>query len=148
MKSLADNRSARYDYEILEKIEAGIALLGHEVRAVKIGKMSLLGSFISIRRGEAYLKNASIAPYQPHNTLDEYDERRSRKLLLQKKETERLLIKSQEKGISIIPLRVYDKNGMIKVEIAVGRGRKQRDKRENIKKRDMLRDVERETRAK
>ncbi len=137
----ASNKKAFFDYHVLDKFEAGIHLLGHEVKAVRQGKVSLFGSHVSIRNGEAFLLNCEIAPYQPKNTSSEYDRSRDRKLLLHKKEIAKLAVKSEEKGITLIPLRIYQKKGLLKLEIGVCRGKKKWDKRETIKKRDAERRI-------
>lgn len=136
MHELSFNKRAFFDYEILEKIEAGISLLGSETKAVKTRKMNLGGAYIIVRNGEAFLLNATIPPYQPQNISSSYNQKRTRKLLLKKKEINYLLNKSKQKGLTLIPLRVYNKRGLIKLEIAVAKGKKLFDKREKIKKRE------------
>lgn len=118
-------------------------MFGHEVKAIKTGHVSLKGSFVVIRGGEAYLLNASVPPYQPKNTPKTYDPERSRKLLLNKKELEQLIGKTKEKGLTLIALKLYNIKGKIKLSIGIGKGKKKFDKRETLKKRDMKRDVER-----
>lgn len=142
--SFADNRKARFDYDILESLTAGIELLGHEVKSVKAGKMSLVGSFVGIRGGEAFLIGADIPPYQPKNIFGEYDSKRPRKLLLTKGELEKLSRSEETKGLTIVPLSVYNKGRFLKVDIGIARGKKKFDKREAIKKRDVERDLKRE----
>ena len=143
MASYAENRRARFDYEILEKYEAGIELLGMEVKSVRDGRMSLEGSFVIVRGGEAYLMNANIPPYQPNNAPENYDPLRNRKLLLTKKEMEELA-KSEKTNLTTVPLRLYNKGRKIKIEIALAKGKKKRDKRESIKKRETDREIRRE----
>lgn len=143
MKPLIVNKKAYFNYEILEKIEAGISLLGHEVKAIKAGKGSLVGAYVIVRGNEAFLVETDIPPYQPNNVPEKYDQRRPRKLLLHKKELARLVGFEKEKGLTLIPLSLYNKNGKIKVEIGVVRGKKKHDKRETIKKRDTERDIRR-----
>jgi len=147
MKILAENRKAKFDYEILEKFEAGLVLLGQEVKAIKTGRMSLRGSYVVFKREELYLIGANIPPYQPKNALPDYDPERSRKLLLNKSEIKHLIGKTKEKGLTLITLKVYTKYAKIKLEFGIGKGKKRPDKRETIKKRDVDRIIERELKA-
>ncbi|MGH7485541.1 MAG: SsrA-binding protein SmpB [bacterium] len=140
---LAENRRARFDYEITETFEAGIELKGYEVASAKRGHMELTGSYAIIRGGEAWLVNIDIAPYQPKNIRDLYDPRRPRRLLLHKEELRMLTGKLEEKSRALLPLRAYVKKGMVKLELGLGRAKKTRDKREAIKKRDTERDIRR-----
>lgn len=140
-KTLAENRRARFDYEILESYEAGLELSGQEVKSVKEGKMQISGSYVLIRGGEAWLTNSVIPPYQPKNTPPNYDPARSRRLLLRKEEIKNLGGRLREKVFSLLPLRVYTKRGFIKVELGLGRSRKKRDKRELLKKRAAEREM-------
>jgi len=142
MPSLS-NRKAHFNYEILEKIEAGIELLGFEVKSLKAGRGSLEGSHVLVRGDEAFVVNMNISPYQPKNTPADYEPLRNRRLLLTKKEIEKLRGKENEKGLTIIPLSVYNKGRKLKIEIALARGKKQYDKRETIKKRDTEREIRR-----
>ena len=144
MTSYAENRKARFDYEILEKYEAGIELLGTEVKSVRGGRMSLEGAFVIVRGGEAYLINTNIPPYQMKNTPTEYDPLRNRKILLTKKEITELAGSEKNKSLTIVPISVYNKNRKIKLEIALVKGKKKFDKRETLKKRDSDREVRRE----
>lgn len=148
MAHYAENRKARFNYEILEKYEAGIELLGVEVKSVRSGQMSLEGAFVIARGGEAYLINANVPPYQVKNTPKEYDPLRNRKLLLTKKEISELSGSEKNKSLTIVPLTVYNKNRKIKLEIALVKGKKKFDKRENTKKRETDRDIRREIRGK
>ncbi|MFZ1019611.1 MAG: SsrA-binding protein SmpB [Minisyncoccia bacterium] len=143
MPNYAENRKARFNYEILEKYETGIELLGTEVKSVRGGQMSLEGAFVIIRGGEAFLINASIPPYQPKNAPKDYDPLRNRKLLLTKKELTELTGNEKNKSLTIVPISVYNKSRKIKVEIALVKGKKKFDKRETIKKRDTERDIRR-----
>lgn len=143
MSSLIQNKKAYFDYEILEKIEAGIELLGFEVKSVKKGQGSLEGAHITIRGNEAYLINMQIPPYQPANTPKDYDPLRNRKLLLTKEEIMDLGKTEGQKGLTIIPLSVYNKGRKLKIELGVARGKKKYDKRETIKKRDTEREIRR-----
>ena len=144
MASYAENRKARFNYEILEKYEAGIELLGTEVKSVRGGRMSLEGAFVIIRGGEAFLINADIPPYQIKNASKDYDALRNRKLLLTKKEIAALAGNDKNKSLTIVPISVYNKNRKIKVEIALVKSKKKFDKRENIKKRETEREIRRE----
>jgi|SRR3989338_8101381 len=144
MANYAENRKARFDYEILEKYEAGIELLGTEVKSVRGGKMSLEGSFIIVRGGEAYLINANVPPYQPKNAPKDYDPLRNRKILLTKKEIAELSSGESNKSLTIVPLSVYNKGKKIKLGLALVKGKKKYDKRETIKKRDTEREIRRE----
>lgn len=140
---LADNKKALFDYEILEKYEAGIVLIGAEVKSVQGGHISLKGAYVTFHHNEPYLTGAHISRYKPAAGLADYDPERSRKLLLRNKEIRHLLAKKEEKGLTIVPLMVYIKHSKIKVEIAVGKGKKQFEKKEKIKARDIERDIRR-----
>ena len=144
MANYAENRKARFDYEILQKYEGGIELLGSEVKSVRGGQMSLEGAFIIIRGGEAFLINANIPPYQPKNAGVDYDPLRNRKILLTKKEIAELGVQTGGKNLTIVPISVYNKGKKIKIGIAQVKGKKKFDKRENIKKRETDREIRRE----
>ena len=137
------NKKAYFDYQLLDRFEAGINLYGFEVKSVRLGKADLTGSFIKIIGTEAYLVNAKIFPYQQAQ-IENYDDKRTRKLLLHKKEIISLKSKIDGANLSLVPVSMYLKNGFIKVGVALGRGKKQYEKRENIKKKDIQRDLERE----
>ena len=139
MADHASNPKAAYNYEILETIEAGLVLEGHEVRAIKTGKVSIKGSYVKILNEEPFLIGATISPYQPANTPADYDSQRSRKLLLSRKEISKLIGLSQSQGLTLIPLKFYSKKGLIKLLVGIARGKKKYDKRETIKKRDIAR---------
>jgi SsrA-binding protein len=141
---LLRNKKAKFDYRIVKEFVAGIKLLGFEVRSLKLGRGSVSGARVVIRGGEAFLVGMSIPPYQPKNTPQDYDPERTRKLLLTKKEIRYLDSKIQERGLTVVPLVVYTKNGLIKVNLGLSRGLKKYDKREKIKERDQKRDAERE----
>lgn len=141
MSTYVTNDKARYDYEILEKYEAGLVLAGHEVKAIRNNKVSIRGAYVKIFDSEAYLVGAIVSPYQPGNVPVDYDPQRSRKLLLKKSELKYLIGKSQEKGLTLVPLKVFDAHGIIKLELGVGRGKKKYDKRETIKKRETERKI-------
>ena len=137
------NRRAYFDYEILDTYEAGIVLHGFEVKAAKKGMINLIGAFVVIRGGEAWLLNATISPYQAGNIPKDYDPMRSRKLLLKKVEISELVGFSSKQGLTLIPLRLYNKRNLVKILIGVGKHKKKSDKRETIKKRDTEREVRR-----
>jgi len=143
MTTYATNRKATFDYEILKKFTAGLELIGTEVKSVRAGKASLAGAFIAVRSGEAFLLNAEVPAYQPKNAPNEYDALRPRKLLLSKDEIEELGSAEGTKGLTIVPISVYNKGRFIKVDVAIARGKKKFDKREAIKKRDTERDLKR-----
>lgn len=144
MSIITKNKRAFYDYEILEKFEAGIVLSGQEVKSAKAGHINLTGSYVIIRGGEAFLVGAQIAPYKFAGRLPNYDPQRTRKLLLKKKELSYLTGKSQEERLTILPLSLYTKaRGKIKIELGVGRGKKQFEKREIIKKKETEREIRR-----
>lgn len=145
MPQLAQNRKASFDYEILEKYEAGLVLYGHEVKAVRDGQVSLKGSFISIRtkngKTELYLVGCQISPYKSAGPLPDYNQTRERKLLLKRGEIASLLGKKQTQGLTLIPLKIYTSHSFLKLEFAVARGKKKYDKRESIKKRELDRSL-------
>ena len=148
MKTLATNKRARFDYAITDKYEAGLVLTGQEVKSVKTGHISLKGSFVTMKGSEFYLTNASISPYRFAGELPNYDPTRSRKLLLKKSEIKTLLGKSRSAGLTLVPIRVYTKKRLIKLEFGVGRGKKKFDKRDDIKKRESKRRLKRIMRLK
>ncbi len=137
------NKKAYFDYQITETFEAGINLYGFEVKSVRLGKADLSGSFIKIIGGEAYLVNAKIFPYQ-NAQIENYDDKRTRKLLLHKKEIISLKSKVDGSNLTLVPVALYLKHGFIKVAVGLGKGKKKYEKRESIKKRDLQRDIERE----
>jgi len=136
MAILLGNKKVFFDYEILEKFEAGLGLLGHEVKSLRNKRGSILGSRVIVRGNEAYVVGMDIPPYQPGNTPADYDPQRTRKLLLSKKEIKYLLGKAEQRGLTLVPVRVYTKGRYIKIEVAVVRGKKQHDKRQRIKERE------------
>lgn len=140
MKVIAKNKRARYDYEIKQILEAGLVLSGAEVKSVKAGHISLKGSFISIHNHEAYLVNTHINPYK-FASQPNYDPLASRKLLLHRAQIDDVTEQIQSQGMTVVPLSVGLNHGLVKLEIGVGRGKKRYDKRETIKKRDMLREA-------
>jgi SsrA-binding protein len=141
MPTLAVNKISKASYEIIESWEVGIKLSGAEVKSVKAGRMNLRGSYISVEHNEAWLIGAHISAYQKPPAS--YDPNRSRKLLVHKKELQELAGKTQTKGLTILPLNVYTKGGLIKVKIALLRGKKAFEKRATVKKRDVERDIRR-----
>lgn len=136
------NKRAHYDYELLDRLEAGINLQGQEVKAVRLGHADLTGSFVKIIGSEAYLVNAKIFPYEFARTTD-YDQSRTRKLLLHKKEIIALKTKTEGSNLTIVPVAMYTTNNLIKVELALAKPRKQFNKKEKIKKRDLEREIQR-----
>jgi SsrA-binding protein len=140
---VATNRQARFRYHLLERWEAGIALEGSEVKSLRAGKADLKDSYAAVRDGEVWLHGCHIAPYAPA-AGDGHDPERPRKLLLRRKEIERLIGKTQEKGLTLIATRIYFAGPHAKVELALARGKEQRDKREAIREREQRREIERE----
>lgn len=140
-KIVCVNRKARHDYEILETLEAGLVLKGTEVKSLRANQASLVDAYAEIKDGEAFLVDSYIAPYTAAS-YNNHEPRRQRKLLLHKKEIRRLEGRVREKGLTIIPLSLYFRNGRAKVELALARGRKSYDKRERIRKRDLARQSE------
>ena len=141
-KVVATNRKASHEYFLLERIEAGIALQGSEIKSIRAGQISLAEAYVRVDGDQAWLEDAHIAPYE-HAGIFNHEPRRPRKLLLHKKEIRQLWNQVRQKGVTIVPLRVYLKDGRAKVEIAVAKGKKLYDKREAIAKRDLEREIER-----
>jgi SsrA-binding protein len=139
---LADNRKALHDYEILESFEAGVALLGTEVKSIRQGRVNLRDSYARVDGGEVWAFNVHISPYTHRGYVD-HEPLRKRKLLLHKAEIRKLIGRTVEKGLTLVPLRMYFKNGRVKLAVGLARGKKAHDKRETIKRRE----VDRETRA-
>lgn len=142
VKVVAENRKARHDYFIEETYEAGIVLVGTEVKSIRAGKVSLRDSYAEVLNGEVFLQQMHISPYEKGNRFN-HDPKRPRKLLLHKREIKRLLGRTMQKGYTLIPLRLYFKKGRVKVELALGRGKKLYDKREDIARRDAQREIAR-----
>lgn len=142
LKVLATNRKAHHDYSIEETYEAGVALTGTEIKSVRAGSLNLRDSYAQVRNGELWLMNVHVAPYEPasRQNVDPY---RDRKLLMHHKEILRLFGRVQEKGLTLIPLRIYLKKNRAKVELGLGRGKKQYDKRDAIAKRESEREIQR-----
>ncbi|MBC7074332.1 SsrA-binding protein SmpB [Candidatus Parcubacteria bacterium] len=143
MKILAENKKAYFDYEILEKFEAGISLLGTEVKSLKFHGVNLRGSYVIIKGGEAFWVGVKIPPWQPKNVLPSYKDQRDRKLLLRKKELKYLIGKTKEKGLTLIPLRLYNKGRWIKLEFALAKKKKKFKKKEEIKQRAIEEEIQR-----
>jgi SsrA-binding protein len=143
MKVYVVNKKAYYDYEILETYEAGISLLGPEVKAIRNSRVSLFDAYCKIKGSEVFIVNMNITPINPNSFFEKFNPLRERKLLLKKSEIKRLIGKVKEKGLTLIPLRIYAKNRWIKVEIALVRGKTQYDKRQAIKKKEEQREIQR-----
>jgi SsrA-binding protein len=143
MSRLADNKKALFDYEVLDKFEAGLVLTGQEVKSARVGRLSLRGSHVGLAQGGLWLINASLPPYDKAGHLVDYDPNRSRKLLVHKREIDKLVGKLEQKGLTLVPISAYTKGSKIKLEFALARGRKKYEKREAIKKRDIDREVRR-----
>lgn len=141
-KNITSNRKAFHEYFITDKIEAGISLLGTEVKALRTGKANLVDAYATIKDGEVWLVNAHIGFYD-HGNINNHEPLRKRKLLLKKREIKKLTVKLNEKGFTFIPLRLYFSDGKVKVEIGLAKGKKEYDKRESIAKRDAQRDLDR-----
>ena len=141
MSTLAVNKRAHFDYEISDKYEAGLVLLGHEVKSVKTGHISLKGSFVTIKGNELYLTNANIPLYLRAGKTPNYDPSRPRKLLLKKSEIKHLIGKARTLGLTLAPIKIYTKKQLIKLEFGVGKGKKEYDKREKIKNREDKRKI-------
>ena len=141
-KSIAENRKAFHDYHILETFEAGVALLGTEVKAIREGRVNLRDSFARVEDGEVFLYNVNISPYS-HRGYADHEPLRRRKLLLHRIEIRKLIGQTVEKGMTLVPVRMYFKNGRVKVAVSLAKGKKDYDKRETVKRRD----ADRETRA-
>lgn len=150
MKILAQNKKAYFNYQILEKFLAGISLIGQEVKSLKTRGVNLAGSYVVVKRPifggypEVFWVGAKIPPYQPKNAPPDYNQERSRKLLLKKSEIKYLIGKAKQKGLTLIPLKVYTKNGKLKLEFGLAKGKRKVDKRELIRKREVEREIKRE----
>lgn len=145
MSKLAENRRARFDYEVLETFDAGIELLGFEVKSVKAGRMGLAGSYAVFSGGQLFLLNAQIPPYQTGNTPEGYDASRSRRLLFHKSELARLHGLLEQKTFTLVPLEAFSNRGLVKIRLGLARSRKAKDKREYIKKRIHHREMRADT---
>jgi SsrA-binding protein len=143
MTNLARNREAKFNYELLESYEAGLALYGHEVKSIKNGHMSIKGAFITLKGQELFLTNALVPLYKHAGTVPDYDPSRSRKLLVKRSEIRSIIGKKQQSGLTLIPIRVYTRGKLIKLEFAIARGKAKHDKRTTIKKRETDRSIAR-----
>ena len=143
MANLTLNKRARYDYKLIDRYEAGIVLLGQEVKSIKLGQASLKGSFVTLKGKELYLTNANIPRYKMASALKPYEPARPRKLLLKKAEIKSLTGKMKSQGLTLVPLRLYTKNRLIKLEFALARGKRKYDKRQTISKREDQRKMDR-----
>jgi len=141
-KTVASNRRARFDYELQERLEAGIVLTGSEVKSLRAGRASLSESFARVRDGEVWIENMHIPPYEQGEKRG-YDPRRTRKLLLKRREIERLIGKTAERGLTLVPIRLYFSHGLAKLELGLGKGKRQFEKRQTIAEREMRREAER-----
>ncbi|OJF92176.1 SsrA-binding protein SmpB [Alkalibacterium sp. 20] len=141
-KLIAQNRKARYEYSILDTVEAGIVLQGTEIKSIRAGRINLKDGYASIHNGEIFLYNVHIAPFEQGNQFN-HDPVRVRKLLMKKKQIDKLAVEVKQGGVTLIPLKVYIKNGFAKVLIGLAKGKKQYDKRESLKRRDQDRDLRR-----
>lgn len=140
---IALNRNARRNYELLEYVEAGIVLMGSEIKSVRAGEVNFLDSYVAFRNGEAYLVGMHIAPYANAGYVQHAPDR-ERKLLLHRREINRLAARVEQKGLTVVPVDLHFTRGLVKVELAVGRGKKRHDQREDLKRAAMMRDAERE----
>lgn len=140
---IALNRRARYEYTFIEEFDCGIILVGSEVKSVRMGNVTMMDAFIYIKDNEVWIKNLKVAAYKSAHSLDKHEENRDKKLLLNKKEITRIKRKLDDKGITAIPLGMFIKNNRIKIKIAVAKGKKNFDKREAIKERDLTREMQR-----
>jgi SsrA-binding protein len=143
VKVVASNRRARHDYDVLDTLEAGIALLGTEVKSLRAGQVQLKDAYARVEDGELWLLNAHVAPYGQADGFGGHDPERPRKLLVHRKEVDELAEQSQQQSLSIVPLSVYFRDGRVKVELAVARGRRRYDKRNAIAERDAQREADR-----
>ncbi|MBE9077960.1 SsrA-binding protein SmpB [Romeria aff. gracilis LEGE 07310] len=142
-KIVSDNRQARFTYEILETYEAGVVLLGTEVKSIRAGKVNLRDGYALVRDGEVWLLNVHISPHNMTNQVYNHDPRRTRKLLLHKQEIRKLIGQVEQKGLTLVPLKMYLKGGKVKVSLALGRGKKLYDKREDLKRKQEKRETAR-----
>lgn len=146
-KTVATNRRARHEYHILENFECGLVLHGYEVKSIRQGRVNIQDAYGTVREDEAFVENMHVSPYS-HGDLRVIDPLRTRKLLLRRKQIDYLLGKTRERGLTLVPLRLYLKGPHVKIEMGLGRGKKLYDKREDIAERDARRDIERATREK
>lgn len=142
-KLVSDNRQARFQYEILETFEAGIELVGTEIKSIRAGKVNLRDGFALIRDGEVWLLNVHISPHATASQFFNHDPRRRRKLLLHKREIRKLIGQVEQQGLTLVPLKMYLKRGWVKVDLALGKGKKLHDKRDTVRRRDDQREMQR-----
>ncbi|MDX2243616.1 MAG: SsrA-binding protein SmpB [Leptolyngbyaceae cyanobacterium bins.302] len=142
-KIISDNRQARFQYEILETYEAGIQLVGTEVKSIRAGKVNLKDGFALVRNGEVLLHNVHVSPHHTTSQIFNHDPRRTRKLLLRRDEIRKLVGKVEQQGLTLVPLKLYLKRGWVKVDIALARGKKLHDKRDDMRKKQDQRDMQR-----
>jgi SsrA-binding protein len=147
MATVAVNKRSSYDYEILEKYEAGLVLRGHEVKSIKNGHISLKESFVTIKGNELYLTNAHITLYKHAGIIPHYDPTAPRKLLLGKSEIKSLIGKSRTRGLTLVPIKVYTKRRLLKLEFGLGKGKKEFDKRDTIKRKESEKEIRRMLRS-
>lgn len=143
MPTYATNKKAKFDYEILDTIEAGLVLTGNEVKSIRSGGVNLKGAYITFHKNEAFITNLHVPKYKYSGNINDYDPERSKKILLKAREINYLREKSMEKGLTIVPISLYTKGRHIKVKIAVCKGKKKHDKRRDIKKRELDREIHR-----
>ncbi|MDR9401985.1 MAG: SsrA-binding protein SmpB [Halothece sp. Uz-M2-17] len=143
IKIIAENRKARFLYEILETYEAGIQLIGTEVKSIRAGRVNLQDGYAIIRKGEVWLINVNISPYEGSGAYFNHEPKRSRKLLLHRQEISKLIGKTEQKGLTLVPLKMYLKKGIVKLQIGLGKGKKLHDKRETIKRREDQKEMQR-----
>lgn len=143
MKPLVENKKARLEYEILDSYEAGMSLTGAEVKSLRAKKASLMGTRVVVRGGEAFVVGMTISPYQVGNTPNSYDPERTRRILLTKKQIADLASREGQKGLTIIPIMVYNKGRLLKLQVAIVRHKKKHDKRDTLRSRDVKREIER-----
>jgi SsrA-binding protein len=143
IKIISDNRQARFLYEILETFEAGVQLVGTEVKSIRAGKVNLRDGYALLRNGEVLLINVHISPYDASSEYFNHDPRRSRKLLMNRKEINKLIGQVEQKGLTLVPLKMYFKGSWVKITLGLGKGKKLHDKREDLKRRQDQREMQR-----
>ena len=143
MNIIAENKKAYFNYQILETFEAGIELRGYEVKAIKTGRANIAGAFATIKDNQIWLTNSDVPPYQPKNTPADYNSKRPRRLLLKRSEIKYLIGKMKSDRLTLVPLKLYTKGPLIKVELGLGKGKRKYEKREVIKKRETQREIQR-----
>jgi len=147
IKIVSINKKARFEYEVIEQIESGLVLQGTEVKSLRLGKVNFKDSYATVKKGEVWLYNMHISPYEQGNIYN-HEPLRVRKLLLHKQEIKRLTGKVEEKGMTLVPLKIYFKNGKAKIELGLGKGKKTVDRRRDIARRDQERELQREFKEK